>query len=147
MQPTPQALRAHVYDVTLERGLPPTCAAMAKHFGESETAIRAALADLKIGKTVLLKPDGREIWMAGPFGSEATAFRVVGKHAAWWANCIWDAFAVAVIAAEPVHVATHCPCCNEALQLRADPAQPPQDDLVAHFLVPARHWYDDLGFT
>lgn len=147
MKPTPQELRAHVYDVVLERGLPPTCSAMAKHFDENESAIRAAIADLKIGKTVLLRPDGREIWMAGPFAAEATAFRVIGRHAAWWANCIWDAFAIAVIANEPVHVATHCPDCNEPLQVRADPAQAPTEDLVAHFLVPARHWYDDLGFT
>ena len=144
---TPQALRTHVYDVLLQRGLPPSCADIGTRFGESADAIRSAIATLQIGKTLILKPDGREIWMCGPFAAEATAFRVIGKRAAWWANCIWDAFGIAVIAGEPVHVATHCPDCNEPLQLHADPRQPPAEDFVAHFLVPARNWYDDLGFT
>jgi hypothetical protein len=25
--------------------------------------------------------------------------------------------------------------------------RPEPDDLVAHFLVPARHWWDDIVFT
>lgn len=144
----PQALRIHVYDVLLERGLPPSCDAIGKHFGESASAVRAAISGAKLGKTVLLKPDGSEIWMCGAFSAVPTAFRVVGKHAAWWANCIWDAFAIAVLANEPVHIATHCPDCNEPLQVHGDPTHPPvEDGSVAHFLVPARHWYDDLGFT
>ena len=147
MKLAPQALRTRVYDVLVERGLPPSCAELGTHFGTTEAAIRSALGSLKIGKTVLMRPDGREIWMAGPFAAEATAFRVIGKRAAWWANCAWDAFGVAVIVGEATHVATHCPDCDEPLELHADPAQAPKEDLVMHFLVQASHWYDDLGFT
>jgi hypothetical protein len=147
MIPSPLALRARVYDVLLDRGLPPSCTELGAHFSESADAIRAALGAMKIGKTIQMRPDGSEIWMAGPFAAEATAFRVIGRHAAWWANCAWDAFGVAVIAGEPAHVATHCPDCDEPLELLADPARAPNEDLVMHFLVQARHWYDDLGFT
>lgn len=145
--PSPTELRARVYDVLLARGLPPTCAELGAHFGATKAAIRAALGGLKVGKTIQMRPDGSEIWMAGPFAAEATAFRVIGRHAAWWANCAWDAFGVAVIAGEAAHVATHCPDCDEPLELHADPAHAPTEDLVVHFLVRAQHWYDDLGFT
>jgi len=147
MMPTPQALRTRVYDVLLERGLPPTCAELGAHFGTDEVVIRRALGGLNIGKTIQMRPDGSEIWMAGPFAGQASAFRVIGRHAAWWANCAWDMFGVAVIAGEAVHVATHCPDCNEPVELHADPAHAPTDDLVVHFLVPARQWFDDIGFT
>jgi hypothetical protein len=140
-------LRARIYETLLQRGLPPTCAELGAQFGETAQSIRATLNGAKMGKTIHMRPDGSEILMAGPFAAGPTAFRVIGHSAAWWANCIWDAFGVAVIAGEPTHVATHCPDCNDPIDFRADPSTPPAGDTVAHFLVPAKRWYDDLEFT
>jgi len=145
--PSAQVLRVQVYDTLLERGLPPTCADLAELYGEPVDAIRAALGGLKIGKAIHMRPDGSEIWMAGPFSAESTPHRITGHRTAWWANCAWDAVGVAVIANETARVSTTCPDCEEDIDFVADPARPPSSDLVAHFLVPARHWYDDLGFT
>lgn len=102
---------------------------------------------LKIGKTVLPQPKTGEIWMAGPFASAESPYRVTGRGTTWWANCAWDMLGIAMIASEPVRIDTHCTDCLSPMTLRADPARAPSLDAVVHFLVPARRWYDDIGFT
>ena len=147
MLPGPAELRIHIYDVLLDRGSPPRVAELAREFRVTETAARDAIAGLKIGKTVLPHPRTGEIWMAGPFAGEETGYRVSGKRATWFANCAWDMLGVAMIAREWVSIEARCGDCDEPLRLSADHESPSRDDLVVHFLVPARRWYDDVGFT
>ena len=86
--------------------------------------------------------------MAGPFAAAESPYRVVGSNVRWWANCAWDMFGVAMIANEKVRIDTSCADCRAPMTLHADPARPPSDDgVVVHFLVPARHWYEDIAFT
>jgi hypothetical protein len=33
------------------------------------------------------------------------------------------------------------------MTILTDPSTAPTEDAVVHFLVPARRWYDDIGFT
>ena len=84
---------------------------------------------------------------SGPFASEKTDYKVAGRRTTWFANCAWDMLGVAMIARERVTIETRCGDCGEAIQLRADHESPPRESLVVHFLVPARRWYDDIGFT
>jgi hypothetical protein len=143
----PVALRRFVYDEILTRGKPPTSADIGTRFDTSASDVRLALAELRIGKTILIDPHSGEIWMAGPFSTVETGYRVVGARCAWWANCAWDMFGIAMIANQRVRVETQCTDCLEPIGLVADPSAPPNDDGVIHFLVPARRWYDDIGFT
>ena len=143
----PTALRIHVYDVLLARGMPPTVGEIAAHFGVSPNDARQTLAGLKIGKTVLVDPQTGEIWMAGPFSAVETAYRVHRGNRRWWANCAWDMFGVAMIVNERVRVETRCSDCGESMTIDADPAAAPNDNAIVHFLVPACHWYDDIAFT
>ena len=143
----PVALRIFVYDVLLDRGTPPSVNDIAGHFGAEPNEVRRALAELGIGKTILVHPRTGEVWMAGPFSAAATAYRVTRDHRQWWANCAWDMFGIAVIVGAAVRVETHCTDCDEPMSLVCDPAATPNGDGVVHFLVPARRWYDDIGFT
>ena len=147
MLPSPAELRIHIYDVLLDRGSPPSIAELANEFHVPLRDARHAIADLKIGKTVLPHPRTGEIWMAGPFASEPTPYKVSGKRTSWFANCAWDMFGVAMIAREWVTIETRCGDCREPIRLTADPDSPSREDMVVHFLVPARRWYDDIGFT
>ena len=131
----------------LERGFPPSALEIARHFGRGEHEVKHAIAELKIGKTVLPHPVTREVWMAGPFAADKTAYQVAGKAVTWYANCAWDMLGIPMIANEWVTISTQCRDCAEPLRISADPETPPSDDLVVHFLVPARQWYDDIGFT
>lgn len=147
---TPAALRIFIYDRLLVAGLPPSTAEIGAHFGIGAAGARAAIASLKIGKTILPHPDTGEIWMAGPFASRPSDYRVHGSRVSWWANCAWDMLGVARIARERVRVDTQCTDCGEPVTLDVDPEWGVTGyarDMVVHFLVPARRWYDDIGFT
>ena len=140
-------IRIFVYDRLLACGLPPTCAEIGSHFGWSEHEARAKLGGMSIGKTILTHPATGEIWMAGPFAAGKTQYRVVGEHTTWWANCAWDMFGIAVIAGEEVRIETRCTDCGDPWTLSASPVEPTTDDGLVHFLLPAREWYKDIGFT
>lgn len=141
------ALRIFVYDALLDRGAPPSTGDIAGRFDVAPNEARHALAELRIGKTILVHPQTGEIWMAGPFSATETPYRVTLGRRQWWANCAWDTFGVAVIVGETVRVDARCTDCGDSIALTCDPAAPPNDDAVVHFLLPARRWYDDIGFT
>ena len=143
----PVALRVFVYDELLDRGTPPRIAEIAAHFGVAPNEARSALAELRIGKTILVHPQSGEVWMAGPFSATETPYRVTLGHTQWWANCAWDMFGIATIARAIVGVDTHCTDCGDPMSLVCDPAVAPNDEGVVHFLVPARRWYENIGFT
>jgi hypothetical protein len=143
----PNALRVFVYDELLVRGMPPTTAEIGARFGVSPNEARDALAGLKIGKTILVDPRSGELWMAGPFATSETPYRVSRGERRWWANCAWDMFGVAMIVGEPVRIDASCTDCGAPISIDSGPLTPPNDDGVVHFLLPARTWYDDIGFT
>jgi hypothetical protein len=169
---TDEALRIFVYDRLIERGGPPSsCAEIASYFSVPEADARFALAHSRIGKTVLVDPATGEIWMAGPFAATPTPYKITplkteprATRAAhlpsdpltlepsdpgrsWFANCAWDMLGVASLVDEPVRIEASCTDCGEPIVFDHDPPHPPPSDAVVHFLVPARRWYDDIGFT
>ena len=149
MIPGATELRIHVYETLLTRGSPPTIAGVAAAFGCDVVEARRALADLRIGKTILVHPDTGEIWMAGPFSAVETPYRVTGAKARWFANCAWDMLGVAVLVAAPVRIEARCTDCGEPMTYEVNPSRVSASALagVVHFLVPARRWYDDIGYT
>jgi hypothetical protein len=45
-------------------------------------------------------------------------------------------------------VETSCACCNELMRIDVDAARGPlSSEGLVHIFVPARRWYDDIGFT
>jgi hypothetical protein len=143
----PVALRIRVYDWIVARGSPPTSDELADTLGVDPAEVRRALGAVRIGKTLLVAPSTGEIWMAGPFSATETSYQVIGARTRWFANCAWDMLGVAIIVSEPVRIEARCTDCAAPIQLRVDPGRPPREDCVVHFLVPARRWYDDIGFT
>lgn len=145
---TDEALRVFIYDRLIAGGRPPTSREIAAHFGVDAPAAVARLAALKIGKTVLVHPGTREIWMAGPFSAGESAHKLSDGKTTWWANCAWDMFGVAMLVGRSLVAEATCADCGEALAVQCDPhAPPPAHAGVVHFLLPARQWYDDIGFT
>jgi len=145
--PDADTLRIHIYDCIVSDGRIPSVRELSADFQVSPDAVRQAIVGLRVGKTMLSNPHTGEIWMAGPFSSSETPYRVAGATATWWANCAWDMLGVAMIAGEPVHIEAECGDCRAPITLDASPDRPPDSDAVVHFLVPARQWYDDIGFT
>ena len=140
-------IRIFAYDHLVERGIPPTIAEIAGHLSLADEDARERVASLKIGKTILVHPSTGEIWMAGPFSALPTQYRVTGSRTSWWANCAWDMLGIPMIAAESVRIETHCTDCGDPWTLTATTHSPPAQEGVVHFLLPARKWYEDIGFT
>jgi hypothetical protein len=132
------SLRIHIYDTLVATGRPP----------QLSSEQRQQAAAMNIGKTLLSHPQTGQVWMAGPFAAEPTQYKVIGT-ATWYANCAWDMLGIPVITQERVRIETHCAHCTEPMILEASPDEPPSSfgDAVVHFLLPARKWYEDIGFT
>jgi hypothetical protein len=89
---------------------------------------------------VVLRDDGR-ILMAHPFAAHREGTRVVSGDREWWGNCPWDAFGiVAALGLEDATVDDH------GLEIRVRGGRA-QGEAVFHVAVPARAWWDDIGFT
>ena len=96
-----------------------------------------ALADRHV---VVLDDDGR-IVMAHPFAAHRDGTRVAAGGREWWGNCAWDGFGiVAALGLDDATVSSN----GIELAVRDGRAD---GDVVFHIAVPARAWWDDIGFT
>ena len=89
---------------------------------------------------IVLDDDGR-ILMAHPFAAHKTGARVQSGGREWWGNCAWDAFGI--VAALNLDEAT---ITAQGITLHID-GDEIDGDAVFGVLVPASHWWDDIGFT
>ena len=142
-----EAMRRFIYDQIIDHGVAPTSSAIGAHFDADAAEVRRRLALLRIGKTVAVHPSTGEIWMAGPFSAGPSPYRLTDGVTTWYANCAWDMFGVANLVDRPLVAHTTCTDCGDPMIVECDPSHPPDTDGVVHFLVPARRWYDDIGFT
>ncbi|HEY6219431.1 MAG TPA: organomercurial lyase [Gemmatimonadaceae bacterium] len=145
--PNATKLRQFVYDRITVTGRPPSLAEVAKQFGTSVDGAAGSIRSLNIGKTVLPHPKTGEIWMAGPFSADPTAYRVICDGVNYYANCAWDMLGIPAIFGRPARIETVCTDCGEPMPMTVDPETGPDATGVVHFLLPARKWYDDIGFT
>lgn len=143
---TVQAVIDYVYASLIERAVVPSLDQIADTVVGDRSSIARLIREAKIGKTLLLD-DTDAIWMAGPFSARPTAYHVQAGDKRWFANCAWDALGIGAIVDAPVDIDTTCSDCGEALRFRLAPASSDVPDWIVHVLVPARHWYDDIGFT
>jgi hypothetical protein len=118
------ALRREVMEAFARTGRPP------------EVPDGPLLRGLAARHVVVLDDAGR-IVMAHPFAREPGGARVEAVDGrAWWGNCAWDGLGIrAALGLAP----------DEAVVtsggVRAEPG------VLFHVAVPARAWWDDIGFT
>ncbi len=145
---TADLVRAHVYRKFAVDGAAPSFRDIAVALGEPASSVEAAISELSDRREVVLSPDGRTIERALPFSAVPTAFRVRAASRGWWANCVWDALALPPLLRTSAIVETSCGDCAATMSVAVDPASGPDDpSLVAHVLLPASRWYDDIRYT
>jgi hypothetical protein len=84
--------------------------------------------------------------MADPFSAVPTPFVVTISSRVWFGNCIWDAMGIAAMIGADAELEASCGCCGTSMKL-AIPGECRQgDERVAHFAIPAAHWWDDIVF-
>ena len=122
------ALRRDVFRAFAETGEPPAVP------GSPE------LRELVERHVVVLGDDGR-IAMAHPFAAPGGAAHVRAGAREWWGSCAWDG--LGIVAALGLREAT-LTSTGVAVEVRDGE---PAGDALFHVLVPARHWWDDIGHT
>jgi len=137
-----------VYDIAAATGRVPNSAEVSQEIDIVETEVVDAFRRLHAKRLLLPEPDDpTRIRMAPPFSGVATAFPVEANGKKYYANCVWDAYGIAA--------ALHCDAISRAsdghtgepLTLEVKNGMPVLKSYLAHFAVPAAHWWDNLVFT
>lgn len=136
-----------IYQTLAATGRIPIRAEIAGKLGVDESSVAASLARLRERKLVFLGRESGEIVMAPPFSAVPTSFAVVAGDKTFHANCVWDAYGIAAALGQDAEIQASCGCCGDPMRLAVKDRKPVPLPGVAHFAVPARHWWDDLTFT
>ncbi len=84
--------------------------------------------------------------MAHPFSGVPTDYEVEAPDGRrWWANCAWDAVAIpGLVGGATIRARMTTDGSLLEVDIRDGVVSP---DHVIHFRVPARNFWDDIGFT
>jgi hypothetical protein len=140
-------VRSYVYEVTLARGYPPTIAETVERLRVPPSDLRRAFERLAAAHVLVLQPDGGEILMASPFSAVPTPFVVELRDYSCFGNCIWDALGIAAMTGQDARIRTSCADCGAAMEVRVSGGAVQYAGGLAHFAIPARHWWDDIVFN
>ena len=141
-------IRNHVYGSFVRTGNAETPAAAAAALGLGEEEVLDAFRRLHDAHALVLQPDGAAIRMLNPFSAVETPHRVEVGGRSWFANCAWDALGIPAALHTDGRIDSQCPDCGEPLELEVRDGELVRGrELLVHFVVPARHWWDDIGFT
>jgi hypothetical protein len=140
-------VRRQVYEVTMQRGYPPSATEIASALDLPTTEVQAGLQRLAGGRALVLQPGSGEILMANPFSAVPTPFLVELSLYSCYGNCIWDAMGIAAMLKQDAHIKTTCGDCGTALELSITEGNLHGDPSVVHFAIPAHHWWDDIVFS
>ncbi len=138
-------VRADVIQTLSRTGAAPSVAEIAASTGEGEDAVRSALHALADAHRLVLVPGTSTVRMAHPFSAVPTDFVASIGGRRWFANCVWDGLSILALLGDGTLV-THSPATREPIELTATNGTVTGEALV-HFLVPARRFWDDIGFT
>jgi Alkylmercury lyase len=140
-------VRLFVYSHFLEEGTPPSVAEVAEGLGASEEEVEASFRRLEEGRALVLAPGTLNVWMANPLCAVPTAFRVSTDRGSWWGTCIWDALGIPAMLDSDAAISTSCQDCGKPMELRVSDGALEPPGGVAHFAVPARDWWQNIGYT
>jgi hypothetical protein len=142
-----RGVRLHVYEGFLAEGKPPTAEETAQDLSLSVGEAEESYRRLAEGRVIVLAPGTTNIWMANPLSAYPTPFWVETPRGAYFGSCIWDAFGVVAMLGGTGTISTHCPDCGEGMELRVADGELQAADGIAHFAVPARRWWENIGYA
>jgi hypothetical protein len=140
-------VRLQVYESFLADSYPPTIGETAELLGLPVAEVAASFDRLEAGHVLVFAPGTSNIWMANPLSAFPTAYWVETPRGAYWGTCIWDAFGIVAMLGGTGTVSTQCPDCGASMELAVEDGRLETHDGVAHFAVPARRWWDNIGYT
>jgi hypothetical protein len=138
-------VRHQIYRAFAETGNAPPRAAIETWAGRAAEA-REALGRLHDAHALVLDNAGG-IRMALPFSAVETDHRVVTGSRSWWANCAWDSLAIPAALGIDATIQADWLDTGEPVGLAVVDGELNSTDGFIHFVVSARHWWDDIVET
>lgn len=142
-----KVVRYHVYDYVMREGLPPTIAETSSALARSPDEVKASFQRLADGHILVLQKQSGEILMANPFSAVPTPFLVKVEDRSYYGNCIWDAMGIPAMLKQDAAIEASCGCCSTAMSLKVTNGSLEEARGLAHFAIPAAHWWDDIVFN
>lgn len=140
-------VRLHVFSRAAASGQVPQPTEIAQALGRPEAEIQEALQRLAAEKVLILAPNSGRIWSANPFCAVPSGFRVKADGRSYWGICIWDSLGIPAALGKDAVIEAPCGDCGEPMRLAVRGGQLVQSEGILHFAVPARRWWDNIGFT
>ena len=141
-------IRNETYSSFVASGRAPEPADVAAALDLEEHEVAEAYRRLHDAHALVLEPDTTRIRMLNPFSAVETPHRVEARGRSWFANCAWDALGILGALHTDDAIRSQCPDCGESVELEVSDGELVRGaEPLAHFVVPARHWWDDIAFT
>jgi hypothetical protein len=140
-------IRAFVYRYFADTTRAPSVDETAADFALTHEEAASAYQALNDRHAFLLKPGTDEILMANPFSNIETPFRVHAGGKTYFANCAWDSLGIPAALQSDADVEAACSQSGQPVSLQVRNGGVSESGVLVHFLVPFRHWYDDLVHT
>jgi hypothetical protein len=141
-------IRNHLYASFVRDGTAASTAEAAEALDLPAAHVADAYRRLHDAHALVLQPNGTEIRMLNPFSVVETSNRVEAGGRSWFANCAWDALGIPAALHSDGRIESACPDCGEPLELEVREGELVRGrELLVHFVVPARRWWDDIVFT
>jgi len=142
------SVKLAIYDTFATTAHAPTRDDIATGLGAGTDDVQRALDTLHEKRLLVPEPDDpARIRMAPPFSAITTGFKVHVAGKRYDANCVWDALGVLSALKSDGMVRTRDAHSREAMTLVVRNGSPKPTPCVAHFAVPAAHWWDDIIHT
>ncbi|MCA1622548.1 MAG: alkylmercury lyase family protein [Acidobacteria bacterium] len=140
-------IRYHVYDYVMREGVPPTITETSSALARSPDEVRTSFQRLADEHIFVLQKGNGEILMANPFSAVPTPFIVKVRNQSYYGNCIWDAMGIPAMLKQDATIEASCGCCSTAMSLKVTNGSLEEARGLAHFAIPAAHWWDDIVFN
>jgi hypothetical protein len=140
-------VRYRIYDYVMRQGLIPTLTQTSDALGWSNEETAASFQRLADAHMLVLQKGTGEILMANPFSAVPTPFPVKVGERLYYGNCIWDAMGIPAMLKDDGVIDASCGCCGTAMSLKVANGRLERSEGVAHFAIPAAHWWDDIVFN
>ena len=141
-------VKLQIYTLISEQATAPTAGEVAAALSAPVEQVEEAFRNLAGKRLLVLEPgSSSRIRMAPPFSGIPTGFRVEVGARSYDANCVWDSLGVAAALGADAIIHAADGYTGEAIDLVVKDGQPEAQDCVAHFAVPAAHWWDDIVYT
>jgi DNA-binding transcriptional MocR family regulator len=139
-------VRRAIYAAVIDSGRAPAARELAPALGLSVNDVEGAYRALADAHVIVLQPGTAEIAWAPPFSVVATPFRSAAGSSSWYAPCAWDAFGIPAALKRDAVIDARCAWSGETIACGVRSGGP-YGDAVIHLLVPAAHFWDDIGYT